>query len=51
VLFGEPDARHCVTRATSSIRLFALQVGGVPDVHVDEAFWTALDAAWPAGDA
>jgi DNA/RNA-binding domain of Phe-tRNA-synthetase-like protein len=47
VLFGEPDARHVVTRSTRSIRLFSLQVGGVPDIHVEEAFWTALDAAWP----
>jgi DNA/RNA-binding domain of Phe-tRNA-synthetase-like protein len=47
VLFGDPDAKHCVTRHTRSIRLFALQVAGVPDVHVEEAFWTALDAGWP----
>jgi DNA/RNA-binding domain of Phe-tRNA-synthetase-like protein len=47
VLFGEPDAKHCVTRHTASIRLYALQVAGVPDVHVEEAFWTALDAGWP----
>jgi DNA/RNA-binding domain of Phe-tRNA-synthetase-like protein len=47
VLFGEPDARHCVTRHTRGVRLFALQVAGVPDVHVAEAFWTALDAGWP----
>jgi DNA/RNA-binding domain of Phe-tRNA-synthetase-like protein len=47
VLFGEPDARHAVTRSTTRIRLFTLQVAGVPDVHVEEAFWTALDAAWP----
>jgi DNA/RNA-binding domain of Phe-tRNA-synthetase-like protein len=47
VLFEPPDAKHCVTRRTSSIRLFALQVAGVPEVHVEEAFWTALDAAWP----
>jgi DNA/RNA-binding domain of Phe-tRNA-synthetase-like protein len=47
VLFGEPDAKHCVTRRTAHVRLFALQVGGVPDIHVEEAFWTALDAGWP----
>jgi DNA/RNA-binding domain of Phe-tRNA-synthetase-like protein len=47
VLFGEPDAKHCVKRHTRSVRLFALQVAGVPDVHVEEAFWTALDAGWP----
>jgi DNA/RNA-binding domain of Phe-tRNA-synthetase-like protein len=47
VLFGEPDAKHAVTRRTERIRLFTLQVGGVPDVHVEEALWTAIDAAWP----
>jgi DNA/RNA-binding domain of Phe-tRNA-synthetase-like protein len=47
VLFGEPDAKHAVTRRTERIRLFTLQVGGVPDVHVEEALWTAIGAAWP----
>jgi DNA/RNA-binding domain of Phe-tRNA-synthetase-like protein len=47
VLFGEPDARHAVTRATERVRLFTLQVDGVPDIHVEEALWTALDAGWP----
>jgi DNA/RNA-binding domain of Phe-tRNA-synthetase-like protein len=47
VLFGEPDAKHAVSRRTASIRLFTLQVAGVPDVHVDEALWTTLEAAWP----
>jgi DNA/RNA-binding domain of Phe-tRNA-synthetase-like protein len=47
VLFGEPDARHAVTRRTERIRLFTLQVGGVPDVHVEEALWTAIEAGWP----
>jgi DNA/RNA-binding domain of Phe-tRNA-synthetase-like protein len=47
VLFGDPDAQHAVTRRTRRIRLFTLQVAGVPDVHVEEAFWTAMDAAWP----
>jgi DNA/RNA-binding domain of Phe-tRNA-synthetase-like protein len=47
ILFGEPDAQHAVSRQTTAIRLFTLQVAGVPDVHVEEALWTALDAAWP----
>lgn len=47
VLFGEPDARHAVTRGTERVRLFTLQVDGVPDIHVEEALWTALDAGWP----
>ena len=48
VLFGEPDADHAVTRTTRTTRIYSLQVSGVPDIHVEEAFWMALDAAWPA---
>jgi DNA/RNA-binding domain of Phe-tRNA-synthetase-like protein len=47
VLFDEPDARHGVTRDTERVRLFTLQVGGVSDIHIEEALWTALDAGWP----
>jgi len=47
VLFGEPDAAHAVGRGTERVRLFTLQVAGVPDIHVEEALWTALDAGWP----
>jgi len=47
VLFGEPDAKHAVTKQTHQVRLFTLQVAGVPDIHVEEALWTALDAGWP----
>ena len=47
VLFGEPDAAHTVGRGTDRVRLFTLQVAGVPDIHVEEALWTALDAGWP----
>jgi len=47
VLFGEPDAKHAVTKQTQQVRLFTLQVAGVPDIHVEEALWTALDAGWP----
>jgi DNA/RNA-binding domain of Phe-tRNA-synthetase-like protein len=47
VLFGDPDAKHCVTRQTQQVRLFTLQVAGVPDIHIEEALWTALDAGWP----
>jgi DNA/RNA-binding domain of Phe-tRNA-synthetase-like protein len=46
VLFDVPDAKHAVTRTTRTIRLFALQVAGVPDIHVEEALWTAIGAAW-----
>ena len=47
VLFSEPDAKHAVTKQTQQVRLFTLQVAGVPDIHVEEALWTALDAGWP----
>lgn len=47
VLFADPDALHAVTRRTERVRLFSVQVGGVPDVHVEEALWTAVEAAWP----
>jgi DNA/RNA-binding domain of Phe-tRNA-synthetase-like protein len=50
VLFGEPDGKHAVTKRTERIRLFSLQVGGVPDVHVEEALWITIEAAWPADD-
>jgi DNA/RNA-binding domain of Phe-tRNA-synthetase-like protein len=39
VLFGEPGAAHQVTRRTERVALFALAVGGVPDIHVEEALW------------
>jgi DNA/RNA-binding domain of Phe-tRNA-synthetase-like protein len=42
VLYGE--AGHPVTKATRTVRLFSLQVAGVPSIHVEEALWTVLDA-------
>ena len=39
VLFGELAPGHCVTKRTVRMRLFAVQVAGVPSIHVEEALW------------
>lgn len=39
VLFGDIAAGHDVTRDTEVIRLFSVQVAGVPSIHVEEALW------------
>jgi DNA/RNA-binding domain of Phe-tRNA-synthetase-like protein len=36
-LFGEPAARHAVTRRTRRLLVFAVRVGGVSAMHVEEA--------------
>jgi DNA/RNA-binding domain of Phe-tRNA-synthetase-like protein len=41
VLFGEPSATHEATTRTRRVALFALQVEGVPAMHVEEALWSA----------
>lgn len=48
VLFGDPAPSHAVTRETTRVALFSVQVAGVPDVHLEEALWTAADVL--AGD-
>jgi DNA/RNA-binding domain of Phe-tRNA-synthetase-like protein len=44
VLFGPLAPGRGVTRGTERITLLALQVAGVPDIHVEEALWTVEDA-------
>jgi DNA/RNA-binding domain of Phe-tRNA-synthetase-like protein len=44
VLFGQPGPGRVPTRATTALRLFAIGVAGVPDVHVEEALWTCAEA-------
>ena len=39
VLFGEIAPGHGVTRATSDMTVFSVQVAGVPSIHVEEALW------------
>jgi DNA/RNA-binding domain of Phe-tRNA-synthetase-like protein len=43
VLFGELAASHSVTRESTRVALFSVQVAGVPEIHVEEAFWTVAD--------
>jgi len=39
VLFGELAPGHGATRDTASMRLFSVQVAGVPAIHVEEALF------------
>jgi len=54
VLFGRLSDRHVAGRERAAVRLVAVQVPGVPRVHVDEALWLAAggladeDAGRPA---
>jgi DNA/RNA-binding domain of Phe-tRNA-synthetase-like protein len=43
VLLGDVAPGHGVTPRTRSTTLFALQVAGVPDAHVEEALWIVSD--------
>jgi DNA/RNA-binding domain of Phe-tRNA-synthetase-like protein len=47
VLFGDVVAGHAVTRDTRSVVLFAVQVAGVPAIHLEEAFWTVAELLEP----
>jgi DNA/RNA-binding domain of Phe-tRNA-synthetase-like protein len=42
-LFGDPAPGRGVTPDTRRIVLFAVAVGGVPPIHVEEALWTVWD--------
>jgi DNA/RNA-binding domain of Phe-tRNA-synthetase-like protein len=42
VLFGELAPGHGVAPDTNDLTLFAVQVSGVPSIHVEEALWTCL---------
>jgi len=41
LLFGELARAHRPAAGTRRLRLFAVQVGGVPKVYVEEALWSA----------
>jgi DNA/RNA-binding domain of Phe-tRNA-synthetase-like protein len=43
ILFGDVAPGHGVTKATRRAHLFAIQVAGVPSIHVSEALWTVED--------
>jgi DNA/RNA-binding domain of Phe-tRNA-synthetase-like protein len=44
LLFGTVAPGHAVTARTRRIVLFAVGVPGVPDVHMEEALWIAVEA-------
>lgn len=41
LLFGEISPDHAPRSSTAAVTLFAIQVAGVPDLHVEEALWSA----------
>jgi len=43
-LFGEPAVGHEPTASTCRLTLFAVQVAGVPALHVEETLWTCCSA-------
>ena len=43
VLFGALAPERGVGPQTTRMTLFSVQVAGVPDIHVEEALWTAAD--------
>ncbi len=43
VLFGALAPDLAVTRETTRLAIFSLQVAGVPDIHVEEGLWTVGD--------
>jgi len=42
-LFGDPAPGHAVTRRTRRLCVFAVRVGGVPEMHVQEALWACAE--------
>jgi DNA/RNA-binding domain of Phe-tRNA-synthetase-like protein len=43
-LFDDPAPGHGVTKRTTRMTLYSLQVAGVPSIHVEEALHTCVDA-------
>lgn len=46
-LFEDPLPERAVTARTGRVTLFALAVDGVPEIHVEEALWCAVDLLAP----
>jgi DNA/RNA-binding domain of Phe-tRNA-synthetase-like protein len=44
LLFGEVAIEHQVTRRTRRLALYAIGVDGVPEIHLEEALWVAVEA-------
>ena len=42
-LFEDPLPERAVTARTRRVTLFAVAVDGVPEIHVEEALWCALE--------
>lgn len=42
-LFGSPYPEHAVGQATRRVALYTVGVEGVPEIHLEEALWIALD--------
>jgi DNA/RNA-binding domain of Phe-tRNA-synthetase-like protein len=49
MLFGDPAEGHEPTASTRRLALFAVQVAGVPALHVEETLWTCRSALAGAG--
>jgi DNA/RNA-binding domain of Phe-tRNA-synthetase-like protein len=49
ILFGEPAPGHEPTAETQRLTLFAVQVAGVPALHVEETLWACRSALAEAG--
>lgn len=50
VLFGDLAKNHTAVSGTGRIRLFAVQVEGVPNISVSEALWAAADIVLGSAD-
>jgi DNA/RNA-binding domain of Phe-tRNA-synthetase-like protein len=46
-LFEEPLPEHAVGPRTRRVTLFTVAVDGVPEIHVEEALWCAVDVLAP----
>lgn len=46
-LFEDPEPECAVTPRTRRVTLYTLAVNGVPEIHVEEALWCALDLLAP----
>jgi DNA/RNA-binding domain of Phe-tRNA-synthetase-like protein len=47
-LFEDPLPERAVTQRTRRVTVFAVAVDGVPEIHVEEALWCALELLAPA---
>jgi DNA/RNA-binding domain of Phe-tRNA-synthetase-like protein len=43
-LFDDPAPGHGVTKRTTRMTMYSLQVAGVPSIHVEEALYTCVEA-------